>query len=82
MLYMVQQSITWICLRGTQKITNISTIDSPNGGFPIGKIKNHLKQTQDFLHTTLITMITIYDNYDLTGMTMITGGYHYDNYDS
>ena len=24
-------------------------MDSPNGGFPIGKIKNHLKQTQEIV---------------------------------
>ena len=35
--------LTCICLRGPQKIKKI-TIDSPNGGFPIGKITNHLKQ--------------------------------------
>jgi len=33
----------WICLRGSQQIF---TIDSPHGGFSIGKIKHHLKQTQ------------------------------------
>ena len=36
---------SWICLRGAPQ-KKIFTIDSPNGRFSIGKIKNHLKQTQ------------------------------------
>ena len=31
-----------LLFRGAQKINNIHFIDSPNGGFSIGKIKNHL----------------------------------------
>jgi hypothetical protein len=33
-------------LKGSQKL-KIFTIDFPNGGFSIGKIKHHLKQTQE-----------------------------------
>ena len=32
------QYYTCICLRGPKKINNIFTIDSPSGGFSIGKI--------------------------------------------
>ena len=42
--------LSWICLRGSPQkniiiYIYIFTIDSPNGGFSVGKIKNHLKQT-------------------------------------
>ena len=35
---MIPPTITWICWRGAPK-KNIFTIDSPNGGFSVGKIK-------------------------------------------
>ena len=42
----LQKKESWICLRGTQKIKNMHYRFPSHGGFPIGKIKNHLKQTQ------------------------------------
>ena len=33
-----------------QKKQYIFTIDSPNGGYSIGKIKSHRKQTQDYVN--------------------------------
>ena len=36
-------TLAWICLRGFPPKKKNFTIDSPNGGFPIGKIKNHPK---------------------------------------
>ena len=40
-------SKTWICLRGPQKIEHIHYRFPSHGGFPIGKIKHHLKQNRE-----------------------------------
>ena len=48
--------MTWIRLRGPQKMKNIFTIDSPHGGFSKGKIKNH--PTPD-LHRAPLTALRL-----------------------
>ena len=47
-------TITWICLRGSQKITHINYRFPSHGGFSIGKIKHHLKQTHGHYHEQLL----------------------------
>ena len=51
--YMNSSIFSWICLRGPQKIKNIHYRFPPNGGFPIGKINNHLKQNPVLLFNLL-----------------------------